>query len=135
MSFSIGELQDWLQRGEVGFRLRRADGTPASDAMRELLCRAAVTDSRNVESGFLFCAAQGENTHGVQFLGAALSGGAAAVLVEGPAPVFEEFAVPFVEVGDARLALAAAARGWLEDRAPRVIGIRSEEHTSELQSH
>jgi UDP-N-acetylmuramoyl-tripeptide--D-alanyl-D-alanine ligase len=123
MSFTIGELQDWLQRGDVGFSLRRADGSAGSDSMRGLLCRAAVTDSRKVEGGFLFCAVQGDSTHGVQFLGAALSAGAVAVLVEGPAPVFGDFAVPFVEVEDARLALAAAARGWLEDHGPRVIGI------------
>ena len=123
MSFSIAELQTWLKRADVGFRLRRADGTKGSDATGDLLCRGAVTDSREVEDGFLFCAAQGETTHGVQFLGAALSAGAAAALVEGPAPEFDGFAVPFLEVDDAREALAAAARGWLDDHAPRVIGI------------
>ncbi len=123
MSFSIREFTNWLQRGDVEFRLRRADGTAGGDSMGELLCRAAVTDSRKVEDGFLFCAAQGESTHGARFLDAALSAGAAAVLVEGPAPSFQGFAIPFVEVEDARLALAVAARGWLDDHSPRVIAI------------
>lgn len=123
MSFSLHDLVDWMQDGEVEPVLRRADGTEPGASVRDLQCRAAVTDSRQVEEGFLFCAVQGVAVHGKEFIEGALRAGAAAILVEGEAPILHGRSVPVIEVPDARVALAAAARGWLGAHAPRVIGI------------
>jgi UDP-N-acetylmuramoyl-tripeptide--D-alanyl-D-alanine ligase len=123
MSFSLGELRTWIEQGGIDVRLRRADGSAAVEAIDDLRCRGAVTDSRQVEDGFLFCAVQGEAVHGVDFLRKALASGAVAALVEGQAPVLEGVSAPVLEVDQARKALAAAARGWLDHHGPRVIGI------------
>lgn len=123
MSFSVGDLRSWMERGGIEVRVIRADGSGAVDTVDELRCRGAVADSRQVEDGLLFCAVQGDAVHGSSFLGKALSSGAVAALVEGEAPEIEGFAAPFLVVDDARAALAAAARGWLDQHGPRVIGI------------
>ena len=123
MSFSLGELRGWIEQGGVEVRVRRADGSAEVSAAEDLRCRGAVTDSRQVEDGFLFCAVQGEAVHGVKFLGKALSSGAIAAMVEGSAPTLDGLSAPLLEVEDAREALAAAAKGWLDHHAPRVIGI------------
>lgn len=123
MSFSLGELRSWIEAGGIDVEVRRADGSEAGAAIDGLRCRGAVTDSREVEQGFLFCAVQGEEVHGVRFLEGALAGGAVAVLVEGEAPVVEGSPAPLFLVEDARTALAAAARGWLDHHGVRVIGI------------
>ena len=123
MSFTVAELQTWIRNGGVACELRRADGSEPSPGLLDLSCRAAATDSRAVEDGFLFCAVKGETVHGVQFLRRAFDSGAVAAMVEGEAPALEGYAAPVLTVPDARAALAAAARGWLERRRPRVIGI------------
>lgn len=123
MSFTVGEFREWMRAHSIEVDLRRADGSEAGSAIDELRCRAAVTDSRRVEDGFLFCAVQGETVHGVQFLEGALASGAVAALVEGPVPVLESRSAPILGVQDARAALAAAARSWLAAHAPKIIAI------------
>jgi UDP-N-acetylmuramoyl-tripeptide--D-alanyl-D-alanine ligase len=123
MSFRLGDLRRWLSEGDVVHRVRRADGSTEVQSIDELRCRSAVTDSRQVEDGFLFCAVQGDDLHGATFLPDALAAGAVAALVEGRADTVEGSAAPVIEVEDARRALAVAARGWLDQHGPRVIGI------------
>jgi UDP-N-acetylmuramoyl-L-alanyl-D-glutamate--2,6-diaminopimelate ligase len=70
-----------------------------------------AADSRKVKPGFLFAALPGVQADGRDFVPAALAGGAAAILAEGPVAA----AVPVIEVGDARRAYAlAAAAFWGE---------------------
>jgi len=64
-----------------------------------------TADSRKVKPGFLFVALPGVHADGRDFVPAALSNGAAAILAEGPVAA----AVPVIEVGDARRAYALAA--------------------------
>ena len=123
MSFTLGELRRWMDAAGIQAGLRRADGSGEVSSAEALRCRAAVTDSRKVEDGFLFCAVKGDSGHGSDFLPSALAAGAVAALVEGHAPAVEGFSAPVLEVEDARAALAAAARGWLDQHGPRVIGI------------
>ncbi|RKZ07612.1 UDP-N-acetylmuramoyl-tripeptide--D-alanyl-D-alanine ligase, partial [bacterium] len=123
MGFTLAELRRWIQSAGLDVTARRADGSEAGAAVGALRCRAAVTDSRQVEDGFLFCAAQGDSAHGVDFLEQALTSGAVAALVEGDLPYVDNCATPLFAVTDARAALAAAARGWLDLHQPQVIGI------------
>jgi len=67
-----------------------------------------TADSRKVKPGFLFVALPGVHADGRDFVPAALSNGAAAILAEGPVAA----AVPVIEVGDARRAYALAAAAF-----------------------
>ena len=70
-------------------------------------------DSRAVKSGDLFCAIVGAAADGHRFIPMAMEKGAAAVLCETP----PENGVPYVQVGDSRLALALASRNYFADPA------------------
>jgi UDP-N-acetylmuramoyl-L-alanyl-D-glutamate--2,6-diaminopimelate ligase len=67
-----------------------------------------TADSRKVKPGFLFAALPGVHSDGRDFVPAALTNGAAAILAEEPVAA----GVPVVEVGDARRAYALAAAAF-----------------------
>ena len=69
------------------------------------LVSGVVYDSRLVQPGDLFAALRGADCDGHQFVRDAEQRGAAALLVESPAPS----ALPQIQVGDSRAALAAIA--------------------------
>ena len=80
-------------------------------------------DSRQVKPGGVFCALKGGGRDGHDYLNAAIDNGAVAIISERPNPA--AFAVTWLEVGDARAAMAIAA-GNLEEWPSRelfVIGV------------
>jgi UDP-N-acetylmuramoyl-L-alanyl-D-glutamate--2,6-diaminopimelate ligase len=95
-------------------------GTGA-DASTEITSLAY--DSRRVERGTLFFAIQGEKADGHDFIGAALTNGAAAIVSERPAPA--ELTSRWVQVPKIRRALSAAAREFFgrPDSRLLLIGI------------
>lgn len=78
-------------------------------------------DSRRVRPGNLFCAVKGTRSDGHDFLGEAVSRGAAAAVVSRPCAV----SIPLLVVRDGRAALAALAAAWYGDPAKslRLIGV------------
>ena len=77
------------------------------------------TDSRSLDPGSLFVALRGETFDGHDYLAAALEAGAAAILVDTPAP-FE----PRIEVEDTLLALRAIAADYRSSlTTARAVGI------------
>jgi len=110
--------------------LRAADlvaatgGTLLRDAGRPI--RGGAVDSRAVELGNLFVALPGEQTDGHRFLDAAVSAGAAALLVSSPldAATLEALGrVTVVRVPDALLGLQAIGAAWRARFDPLVVGI------------
>ena len=85
------------------------------------LVSGVVYDSRLVQPGDLFAALRGADFDGHQFVRDAEQRGAAALLVESPAPT----ALPQIQVGDSRAALAAIAAEYYghPSRHIGVIGI------------
>ena len=79
-------------------------------------------DSRQAAGGRLFVAVPGFHVDGHDFVARAEAAGAAAVLVERPAPGLD---IPQIVVTDARRALAAASGWWYGDPSQRlgVVGI------------
>jgi UDP-N-acetylmuramoyl-L-alanyl-D-glutamate--2,6-diaminopimelate ligase len=107
---------------ESGLRTGAGDrGLPAA------LGQAAVTsvayDSRAVSLGAVFVALRGERADGAAFAGQAVANGAIAVVSAAEPP--ESFPVPWIRVGDGRLALALLAAHFYghPSRAMRVVGI------------
>ena len=84
--------------------------------------RDVSADSRAVREGSLFVAIPGERVDGHTFVPAAVSAGAAAVVVERRLPDIE---VPQLVVASSRRALAESAAWWFDDpsRQLAVIGI------------
>jgi UDP-N-acetylmuramoyl-L-alanyl-D-glutamate--2,6-diaminopimelate ligase len=78
---------------------------PAAQASAEV--SAVAYDSRQVARGSVFIALRGQQADGAAFARDAVARGAIAVVSEAPAPA--GVAVPWVQVPDARLALAALA--------------------------
>jgi len=107
---------DDLQRLSGGRVLRRS----------ERPIRGAAVDSRLVFPGELFVALPGERTDGHRFLEAAVSAGAAAVLVA-RAPSADQLDalgdVTVVVVPDALVGLGAIAAGWRARFDPLVVGV------------
>lgn len=124
MAFALGELLGWMRSGGIA-HVVRGSGGGAADLPLALVLENVVFDSREAGPRTLFCAVAGEHTHGVRFLPAALHAGAPVVLVEGEAPAIEDEGTRAVviEVADVRVALNAAARGWLDRYRPRIVGI------------
>ena len=92
-----------------------------SDARFAALEIAGVSaDSRTIKPGDLFVAVAGAKDDGLRFVGQALASGAAAVMAERAPPMPLPEGVAFVQVGDARRALALAA-AKLFPRQPEVI--------------
>jgi len=99
--------------------LMTADAT--SDARFAALDVQGVSaDSRAVKPGDLFVALTGARDDGMRFLPQALAAGAVAVMAQRPPPAPLPLGVAFVEVGNARRALALAAAKFFP-RQPRVI--------------
>lgn len=89
------------------------------------LPRGISIDSRDVKSGDLFVAIEGNRTDGHKYVSQAFQSGASCALVKRSkldmvkAPV----GCSVVAVDDTEKALALAAREWLDRGSPRVIGI------------
>jgi UDP-N-acetylmuramoyl-tripeptide--D-alanyl-D-alanine ligase len=93
-------------------------------ARSERPIRGAAVDSRAVGAGELFVALPGERTDGHRFLEAAVSAGAAGLLVTRPpedAVALGE--VSIVRVGDGLAALHAIAAAWRARFDPLVVGV------------
>src|SRR5579863_5516431 len=93
--------------------------------LRGLETRAAVThgdlevselayDSRRVKPGALFVAIHGEKTDGNKFVSEAVARGAVAVISEQAIPGALPAQFPWIQVADARKALAVAAANYYE---------------------
>jgi UDP-N-acetylmuramoyl-tripeptide--D-alanyl-D-alanine ligase len=86
--------------------------------------RGAAVDSRLVQPGALFVALPGERTDGHAFVGDAIAGGAAALIVTRPIGDAGALGdVTVVRVADALAALWAIATGWRRRFEPLVVGV------------
>ncbi len=79
-----------------------------------------TADSRNVKRGDLFVAIAGGKTDGLQFVGAAIAAGAAAIAAERPPQTALPGNVAFIRVGNPRRALSLTAAG-IYPRQPQII--------------
>src|SRR6185436_8996119 len=84
---------------------------------------AIAYDSRAVTRGAVFVALKGLHADGAAFVTQAIANGALAIVSEQPAP--PDVHVPWVTVGDARLALAVLAAAFHRhpSREMKVVGI------------
>lgn len=84
-----------------------------------------ANDSRKVQSGALFVAIHGVATDGNLYAKAAAERGAVAVLSETPAPADWAREIPWIEVKDARKALAIAAANFYGQpaKALKLVGV------------
>ena len=82
-------------------------------ALAEIEIRQVTQDSRKVNAGALFVAISGVATDGTLFARDAVSRGAIVVVGEAPAPVDWPTEVPWVQVAEARKALAITAASFL----------------------
>jgi UDP-N-acetylmuramoyl-L-alanyl-D-glutamate--2,6-diaminopimelate ligase len=99
---------------------------PAAAGPLDLPCTGVTHDSRAVAPGVLFVALRGQHADGAMFAPQAIASGAAAIVAEGlPPATGVEASVPWIVVGDARLALALLAAEYFEhpSRQLRVVGI------------
>ena len=82
-------------------------------------------DSRRVRPGTLFVAIRGEKTDGNQFVPDALARGATAIASEQPAPRNLPKGIPWIQVADARKALATMAANYFGRPAEvlKLIGV------------
>jgi UDP-N-acetylmuramoyl-L-alanyl-D-glutamate--2,6-diaminopimelate ligase len=71
---------------------------------------AIAYDSRQVSAGAVFVALRGQKADGLAFARAAIARGAIAVVADAPAPA--DTRVPWIQVADARLALAALSASY-----------------------
>jgi UDP-N-acetylmuramoyl-L-alanyl-D-glutamate--2,6-diaminopimelate ligase len=102
-----------------GVQVRSA--LPAAD----LLIRSVANDSRKVQAAALFVAIHGNATDGNLFARDAANRGAAAILSEDPTPAEWPSAIPWIQVGDGRKALALAAANFYGQpaKALKLIGV------------
>src|SRR5688572_33325144 len=86
-------------------------------------CRGVTHDSRRVEAGSVFVALRGLKADGAGFVPQAVAAGAAVIVADRPAST--STAVPWIEVKDARLALAWLAAEFYAHPSGemRVVGI------------
>src|ERR1700719_5332151 len=82
-------------------------------------------DSRKVKPGALFVAIHGEKTDGNKFVGDVMGSGAAAIVRERPIPAAIPADFPWIQVADARKALAIAAANYFGRPAEvlKLIGV------------
>ena len=94
-----------------------------ADAALDALCTAVVHDSRAARPGSVFVALSGQKADGVTFVTQAVAAGAIAVVAERPAP--GGFSAPWIEVADARLALALLSAEFFghPSREMQVVGV------------
>jgi UDP-N-acetylmuramoyl-L-alanyl-D-glutamate--2,6-diaminopimelate ligase len=85
-----------------------------------LVLTGIVDDSRRVEPGALFAAVKGLRVDGHDFLGAAVSAGAGAVIVEQPVDGVE---VPQLVVDRGAASLASAAAWWYGDPSRQLLTV------------
>ena len=87
--------------------------------------RQVANDSRKVQPGALFVAIHGEATDGNVYVKAAVERGAAAVVSETAAPAEWPREIPWVQVNEARKALAIAAANFYGQpaKALRLVGV------------
>jgi UDP-N-acetylmuramoyl-L-alanyl-D-glutamate--2,6-diaminopimelate ligase len=97
-----------------------ADSAAVEPRHAALRIRGLATDSRAVKTGEVFIAVPGSKADGLAFAADAVRAGAAAVVGERPPPVPLPADTPFVQVANARRALALAA-ARLHPRQPQVI--------------
>ncbi|MGD8634598.1 MAG: Mur ligase domain-containing protein, partial [Anaerolineales bacterium] len=88
----------------------------------EVEITSVTADSRSVQAGSLFVAVPGGSVDGHEFIASALENGAAAVVGE---KSVDDLEIPYIQVADARLALAELAAAWHghPSRELTVIGI------------
>lgn len=91
-----------------------------NDSQCKLEIKGAVTDSRQVEEGFLFIPIKGERVDGHDFIPNVLRQGAAAVLSEKELP---ECPSPYIQVKSSEQALKDIAEFYREQLTIPVIGI------------
>ena len=87
-----------------------------------------TVDSRAVKPGMLFAALPGSNVHGGEYIAAALTAGAAAILTDRSgaqiaAPALAAAAVPVVIAEDPRQTLAYAAALWFGRQPDAVVAV------------
>jgi UDP-N-acetylmuramoyl-L-alanyl-D-glutamate--2,6-diaminopimelate ligase len=99
--------------------LLASEPLPAHGAEADPVVGAVRYDSRLVGPGDLFVARRGQHADGHDHLDAAVTAGAAAVVVERPMP---GLAVPELVVRDAKVALGIAA-AWRADDPARQLGV------------
>lgn len=104
--------------------LSRAGVVPLTAVPAHLAVGGVRVDSRAVKPGDLFCALRGAADDGARYAHDAVANGAVAILADAPAPVPAP-AVPWVQVGEARLAMGLLAREWFDrpDEAMTLVGI------------
>jgi len=93
-------------------KLLRGIDTRAAAAHGDLEISAIAYDSRLVKSGTLFVAIRGEKTDGNKFVSDAVGRGAAAVISEQASPGALPAEFPWIQVADARKALAISAANY-----------------------
>lgn len=86
-------------------------------AVQELEIRQVACDSRKVKPRALFFALHGAKADGNTFIHDAVSRGAAAIASEAPAPSYIPSSVAWIQVREARKALAIAAANFFEHPA------------------
>jgi UDP-N-acetylmuramoyl-L-alanyl-D-glutamate--2,6-diaminopimelate ligase len=91
----------------------------------EIQILKVVNDSRKVQPGALFVAIHGEATDGNLYAKAAAERGATAVLSEAPAPTDWNAQIPWIQVKEARKALAIAAANFYGQpaKALKLVGV------------
>ena len=116
---TVGELLRVLERVPG---LARSP-LPGDGGSLDKPCTGVTHDSRRVARGAVFVALVGLKANGAVFAPQAIAAGASAVVAEAPAPA--DASVPWIVVGDARLALA-----WLSaeffghpSREMKVVGV------------
>jgi len=100
-------LRELLERSD--FRLKaEATGSRGQETGADVT--GVAYDSRHVKPGVVFFALRGVNADGTRFAPQAIAAGAIAVVAEAPAPA--GVTVPWLQVPNARAALAAAAAAF-----------------------
>ena len=115
---TIRELLSALTRDLTGAHV----ALPA-DAALDVPCSGVEYDSRKTKPGSVFVALPGQKADGAAFAPQAAASGAVAIVSERPRP--ENVALPWIAVGNARLALALLASEFFghPSRRMQVVGI------------
>jgi UDP-N-acetylmuramoyl-L-alanyl-D-glutamate--2,6-diaminopimelate ligase len=106
-------------------KLLRGIDTRAGAAHGDLEISGIAYDSRQVKPGTLFVAIHGEKTDGNKYISEAVRGGAVAVLSEQENPGALPAEFPWIQVADARKALAISAANFYKRPAEvlKLIGV------------
>jgi len=96
-----------------------ASSLPSAASAAASTVASVTSDSRDVAPGSVFVALRGLKADGTAFARDAVARGAIAVVAEAPPP--PETSVPWLQVGDARLALAALADAFFGHPSDRLV--------------